>query len=189
MTLPFLYITAAAASAAIWNVNLQIAFSSIVKSRIERGREMGNEIKMSLDTLIDFNCSVAHCMEVVVGVNHIGHHHRHRCNDNKKQRMHCPWCNHHVSVNGGTETRCSHNCRLSVWAIGSTHTIWLFNLCVSLVSPFYSISLSLSLSAKPLHFIRRAINNVTIHFIERQTNQMWNLEINETNGANGSTNS
>lgn len=91
---PFFLYVATAAGVIVWNVNQQIAFSSIVRGKMER--EMGNEIKMNLDTLIDFNCSVSHFMEVVVGVNHIGHSHRHRCNDNNNnddkrniQRIRC----------------------------------------------------------------------------------------------------
>lgn len=124
-------------------------------------REMGNGIKMSLDTLIDFNCSVAHFMEVVVGVNHIGHHHRHRCNDNKHNNE---ISNAYIARDA---TSCAGEWRPDAGSIATyrcgrldQNTIWLFNLCVSLVSPlFHSLSFHQASA-----FYRRAINNVTIHF-------------------------
>lgn len=135
--------------------------------------EMGNEIKMRLDTLIDFNCSCRWRQS------HWTSHRR--CNDNK---------------NNGNPTHpllvMQHDvCRPGEWRpdAGSIatyrcgrldqNTIWLFNLCVSLVSPFIDQASA---------FYRRAINNVTLYILlsgTKKSNVESGNELNERSKWSG----
>ena len=119
-------------------------------------------------------------MEVVVGVNHIGH--RHRCcvfftffyfqndnnNSNKRniQRINYSWCNNmYTMVKGGTDAG-----QIASYSVGDLIKIQ-FDYLISVSLACFSLNFFCCSFAKPLVRIDSAI-----HFIiMRHKNRMWNL--------------